>query len=80
MKNDIKIGDVLYEPSITYGRVITHEILSIYFEAHVSDWKTIVVTDSSLGMQHILSNDVLRWCFTKEEAEKELAKKMHKVK
>lgn len=75
MKKDkykIQIGDVLYEPSKMYGKVIEHKILDIYFDNYVSGYKTIVVTKSYLGKSSRFSADVLRWFDTEEKAEEVL--------
>ncbi len=75
MKKDkykIQIGDVLYEPSKMYGKVIEHKILDIYFENYVSGYKTIVVTESYLGKSSRFSADVLHWLDTAEKAEEVL--------
>lgn len=45
----IRVGDVLYEPSVSYGRVIKHRIIAIFMEEYLSGWKTMIVTDSDLG-------------------------------
>ena len=73
-KNKIRIGDVLYEPSVSYNRVIEHKIVDMYIENYISGWKTIVVTESYLGKQNNFATDVLYWCSTEEDAEKALAK------
>lgn len=36
MKNEIHIGDVMYEPSVMYKRVIEHKIVDMYLEAYIS--------------------------------------------
>lgn len=78
-KNEIRIGDVLYEPSIMYKKVIEHKIVDMYLEKYVSGWGPIVITKSYLGRNSHFASDVTRWCLTKEEAEHELIKRMHKV-
>lgn len=78
-KNEIRIGDVLYEPSIMYKKAIEHKIVDMYLEKYVSGWGTIVVTESYLGRRSShFASDVTRWCLTKEEAEHELMKKCTK--
>lgn len=32
----IRVGDVLYEPSVSYGRVIKHRIIAIFMEEYLS--------------------------------------------
>lgn len=73
----IKIGDVLYEPSIMYDKVIKHRIVSMFMEEYVSGWKTMIVTESYLGLETKFSTDVTKWFDTFEEA-KENLKKHHR--
>lgn len=69
--NKIQIGDVLYEPSIMYNKVIEHKIIDIFFEKYVEDFKTVVIVKSAgLGLQHKYSSDILRWFTTEYEAKK----------
>ena len=77
MKNEIHIGDVLYEPSIMYKRVIEHKIVDMYLEAYISGWGTIVVTESYLGREtKKFASDIANWYFDKEDAESALAKRL----
>ena len=78
-KNEIRIGDVLYEPSIMYKKVVEHKIVDMYLEKYVSGWGPIVVTESYLGRSSHFASDVTHWCLTKEEAEHEFMKRIHKV-
>lgn len=32
----IRVGDVLYEPSVSYGRVIKHRVIAIFMEEYLS--------------------------------------------
>ena len=46
MKKDkykIQIGDVMFEASKMYHKVIQHVIRDIYFEQYISGYKTVVV-------------------------------------
>lgn len=74
-KHKIQIGDVLYEPSKMYGKVIEHKIVDIFFEGYVLGWKTMVVTESCLGRSTKFCSDVLHWSDTREAAEEDLFKK-----
>lgn len=77
MKKDkykIQIGDLMFEASKTYNRVIQHEIKDIYFEQYVSGYKTVVVTESYLGMQHKYASDICAWYDSAKEAENALNK------
>lgn len=74
-KHKIQVGDILYEPSKMYGKVIEHKIVDIFFEGYISGWKTMVVTESYLGRYTKFCSDVLHWPDTKEAAEAELFKK-----
>lgn len=73
-KHKYQIGDVLYEPSKMYKRIITWNIVDILVEEYVHDYKTIfVVNDSTtLGKTTKYLTDVIRWCDTIEEAIEEL--------
>lgn len=78
MKKDkykIQIGDLMFEVSKTYGKVIQHTIKDIYFESYVTGYKTVVVTDSYLGIQHKYASDVVNWFDSAKEAEKALEEK-----
>ena len=77
MKKDkykIQIGDLMFEASKMYNRVIQHMILDIYFEQYVTGYKTVVVTDSYLGRQNKYASDVCNWYDSAEEAEEALNK------
>lgn len=80
MENKIRIGDVLYEPSIIYKRVIEHKIVDMYLEACISGWGTIITTESQLGKNNRFASDVTNWCLTKEEALKALDKRIESWK
>lgn len=79
MKNEIHIGDVLYEPSIMYKRVIEHKIVDIYLEAFISGWGTMVVTESYNGRRKKFASDIRNWHFNKEDAEYALAKRLGSI-
>ena len=77
MKKDkykIQIGDLMFEASKMYHRVIQHEIKDIYFEQYVSGYKTVVVTESYLGMQQKYASDICAWYGSAKEAENALNK------
>lgn len=74
-KFKIQVGDVLYEPSIMYGKVIEHKVVNVFLEDYVSGWKTMVVTESYLGRVTKFCTDVINWFDTEEEAEKALEEK-----
>ena len=73
-KNEIRIGDVLYGPSITCNRVIEHKIVDMYMEQSISGWGTIITTESQLGRNSRFASDITHWRLTKEDAQKELDK------
>lgn len=75
-KNEIRIGDVLYEPSIMYNRVIEHRIVDMYMERYISGWGTIITTESWLGRSDRFASDVTHWHLTKEDAQKVVDKRM----
>ena len=78
MKKDkykTQIGDVMFEASKMYGRVIQHTILDIYFEQYVTGYKAVVVTDSYLGIQTKYASDVCNWYDSAKEAEGALNKR-----
>jgi hypothetical protein len=79
MKNEIRIGDVLYEPSVTYKRVIEHKIVDMYLEAFISGWGTIVVTESYMGRGKKFASDIKNWHFDKEDAELALTKRLESI-
>ena len=66
MKNEIHIGDVLYEPSVMYKRVIEHKIVDMYLEAYIFGWGTIVVTESYMGRGKKFASDIKNWHFDKK--------------
>ena len=77
MKKDkykIRIGDVMFEASKMYHKVIQHVIRDIYFEQYVSGYKTVVVTESYLGTQSKYASDVCSWYDCAKKAEKALEK------
>ena len=74
-KFKIQVGDVLYEPSIMYGKVIEHKVVNVFLEDYVSGWKTMIVTESYLGIQHKYASDVVNWFDSAKEAEKALEEK-----
>lgn len=67
-KFKIQIGDILYEPSIMYGKVIKHEVIDCFVEDYISGYKTIFVTKSYLGISCKFLNDIRAWCDTEEDA------------
>ena len=78
MKKDkykIQIGDLMFEASKMYRKVIQHTILDIYFEQYVTGYKTVVVTESYLGRQTKYANDVCNWYASAKEAEEALNKR-----
>ena len=77
--NSISIGDVLYEPSIMYRKVIEHVIVDIHLERYISGWKTIIVTESYLGKQNKFVSDITHWCHTQEEASRILIGKINSL-
>ena len=79
-KNEIRIGDVLYEPSTMYKKVIEHKIVDVYMEQYISGWMTIITTESWLGKNNRFASDVTNWCLTKEEALKALNKRIESWK
>lgn len=79
MENKIRIGDVLYEPSVMYKRVIEHKIVDMYLEAYISGWGTIVVTESYMGRGKKFASDIKNWHFDKEDAELALTKRLESI-
>lgn len=75
-KNEIRIGDVLYEPSTMYQKVIEHKIVDIYMNKFTSGWGTIITTESWLGRNRRYASSVKYWYLTKEDAQKELDKRI----
>lgn len=62
MKKDkykIQIGDLMFEASKMYSKVIQHTISDIYFEQYMGGYKTVVVTNSYLGRQCKYASDVM---------------------
>ena len=79
--NNIRIGDVMYEPSITYCQVIRHEIKDIYLERNGTSLKTIVVTSSDKSQKNVISPPMLmRYLRTEEEAWVVLKMKLGRIK
>lgn len=74
-KNEIRIGNVLYEPSIMYNRVIEHRIVDMYMEKYISGWGTIITTESQLGRNNRFASDVTHWKLTQEDAQKVIDKR-----
>lgn len=74
-KNKFKLqrGDVLYEASKMYKRVIEWEIVDIFVEQYISGYKTIVVVKSDLfGQATKFLSDVMLWYDIPEAAAKQL--------
>ena len=79
-KNQIRIGDVLYEASFTYRKIIEWEIVDIFMEEYLSGAKPVFVVSEvnpewSIRSVKFLS-DILNWHDTIEEAEKDLKQKL----
>ena len=74
-KNEIRIGDVFYEPSIMCNRVIEHKIVDLYMEKYISGWGTIITTESQLGRNSRFASDVTHWKLTQEDAQKVIDKR-----
>lgn len=77
--NQIRIGDLLYEPSIMYKRVIEHKVVDMYMEQYISGWGTIIVTESYLGRASKFASDIKKWYPTKEEAEHEFIRRIYQT-
>lgn len=81
-KYQIRIGDILYEASFTYRKVIEWKITDICVEDYLGGAKTIfTVMDLSCrgsGRSTKYLSDVLSWYNTREEAEAELKRKLDK--
>ena len=73
--NEIRIGDVLYEPSVMYNRVIEHRIVDMYMEKYISGWGTIIITESWLGRNSRFASDVTHWKLSQEDAQKVINKR-----
>ena len=72
-KHVYQIGDVLYESSKMYNRVIEWKIIDIVVEAYVGGYKTIFIVESeSFGRTTKFLTDIIHWCDTYLEAEKQL--------
>lgn len=72
-KFKIQIGDVLYEASKTYNRVIKWEIKDIFVEHYIGGDKTIFIVESPVyGKGERFLGTVAYWHDTYEEAEKAL--------
>ena len=68
-----QIGDVLYEPSKMYKRVIEWKIIDIVVEEYVGGYKTIFRVKSEMfGTGNKFLSDVTHLCDTYDEAVKEL--------
>lgn len=78
-KNEIRIGDVLYEPSIMCNRVIEHKIVDLYMDKYISGWGPIITTESQLGRNIRFASDVTHWRLTKEDAELALTKRLGSI-
>ena len=79
-KYQIRSGDVLYEASFTYRKVIEWRIVDIFVEEYLSETKTVfrvLENGSGLNGRSIkFLGDVLSWYNTREEAEEELKRKL----
>lgn len=79
-KYKIQVGDVLYEASFTYRKVIEWKITDIYLEDYLDDVKTVFtvveVGKGFHGRGTKLISDIRHWHNTKEEAEEELQRKL----
>lgn len=79
-KYQVRIGDVLYEASFTYRKIIEWKITDIFVEEYIGGVKTVfsvVEVGGGIhgrGIKYI--SDVLHWYNTREEAEEELKKKL----
>lgn len=82
-KYKIQIGDILYEASISYGRVIEYKIVDVFVENYFlsGGYKVIFKVEYKLGESEFTSEkylgDVTQWFDTKEEAEEELRNKRY---
>ena len=69
----IQTGDVLYESSKMYNKVIEWEIKNIFVEHYIGGDKTIFLVESPVyGRQERFLSDVTHWYDTYKEAEKAL--------
>lgn len=77
-KYKIQIGDILYEASISYDRVIEYKIVDVFVENYFlsGGYKVIFKVEYKLGESEFTSEkylgDVTQWFDTKEEAEEQL--------
>lgn len=72
-KYKYQIGDILYEPSKMYNRVIEWQIVDIFVEEYVGGYKTLFgVKSNTLGKTTKFLTDIIHWCDTCEEAIEEL--------
>ena len=72
-----QIGDVLYEASFTYARIVEWEIVDIFVEPYVGGYKTIFTVKSDIfGKANKFLYDVCQWYDIPETAEAELQKKL----
>lgn len=61
-KHKIQIGDVLYEASKMYQRVIKWEVIDVWLEHYIGYTKTIVLVRSELlGKAERFVSEVLAW-------------------
>ena len=68
-----QIGDVLYEPSKMYKRVIEWAIIDIFVEEYVGGYKTLFRVESEVfGRATKFLTDIIHWYDTYDEAVKEL--------
>lgn len=73
-KHKYQIGDILYEPSKMYNRVIEWKIVDIFVEEYVGGYKSIFIVNNSNTLVKTTKflTDIIHWCDTCEEAIKEL--------
>ena len=68
-KRKYQIGDILYEPSKMYNRVIEWKIIDIFVEEYVGGYKTIFGVQSEfLGIKEQFITDIIHWYDTYDEA------------
>lgn len=76
-KYKIQIGDVLYEASKMYGKVIEWRINDIFVEHYMGGDKTILTVESPVyGRSEKFLSDVTHWHDTDEEAKAAFAANM----
>lgn len=75
-----QVGDILYEASMSYKKVFSHEITDIWIEDYISGPKTIArlitldaKTGDTLWMTTKFLSDIVHYHNTREEAEAALA-------